>query len=892
MRWRRQQYGDFSDEVDTHIEHEIDRLIAEGVPPGEARARALRNFGSRAAVKERFYESSRHVWLDSLQRDFRQALRSVRKRPGFALVAMFALALGIGATTSVFSVADALFTRPLPVRNPEALVLFRTVGSPAWSDSEALVPFALYEHVGSGTQAFSGALVSEYQQILRRMVVRDETPGSSRREVIQGGIVSGNYFEVLGVGAHLGRVFNAADDVLGHQPLAVLSHRLWRNRYGEDPDIIGTLVHLEPASGTGIFPEGLDATIVGVAPRGFYGIDADFDADIWLTLVPVREAAPYLYVSGTNIGINRVMARLNDGVTLNEAQAEIDVINETIFDSLSGIYSAVAASGAGIRVERAASGYSNRRSELADPVLFLGGAAGLVLLIAAANVAGLLLIRGMSRRREIGIRMSLGCGRLGIVRESLAEAAVLAAGGGIMALGIVFWSTELLEAFPPPEAGFVSRIGIEGRTLAFSVAVSALTVILVAILPALSVSRPNLSTTLKGVGIPNGLQTLPARRTWQNGIVVLQVALTVGLLVSAGLLLRTVGNLRQVETGFDQENVIQFVLEDLSGNNSSLSESEWQRLEALPGVESITAYWHWGLLDGASNPENVAAVGSTESVAVQNLAVGPRFFETLGIDFISGGSFVGEGGIPSNEAIVSESLARRLFGDRIAVGRSLNYGSDLQYEARIVGVAEDTKHASLRDTSPYALYQPLGGRANLTLSNFAIRTDGGNAGLEPAIRTVVQEMDPNLRVRDVQTFREIREVSIARERLVARLASVFAAIALALASVGVYGVLAYSATERTAEIGIRMALGARGADVVRLMLHNTVWILGTGIGLGLICSLATSRVASGLLFGVGSLDARSSVVAVLVLVLASALAVYRPVRHAVSVSPTVALRNE
>ena len=899
---------ELGEEIDSHLRLLENEYRASGMSPEDARRAARRQFGNATAIRQASRDLFAFRVLDQLRRDLRLALRSLGRSPGFALAAVLTLALGIGATTSVFSVADPLLTRPLPVRDPGDLVLFRTV-DPYEPDGRDRVPQELFEKLREGSTTLSAVFGSYgFEPFVRNMTAEGE--GADGRPV-RVEPVTGGYFSGLGVNAVLGRAVTESDDRAEAPLVAVISYGLWRGFFGGGPDVIGRTIRLEHP----VTPERStqSATIVGVAPAGFNGADIDRRPEVWLPLEPFRRLTPQS-VSDEQLaafrasGI-RMMARPRPGVDIEAIQAEVDLLAGQLTDRTL----AIANSGEpNVHVEPGGRGYSELRLEFSEPILVLGIAVALVLLIVCANVAALMLTRGASRRSEMAVRIALGSGRAGLVRQFLAEGVVLALAGGVLGLFAARSGTRVLAGYMPSDSAFASGLDLDGRTLLFLASVSLLSMIVFALLPGVHASRLAAGPAARE---SRGRWEQPGSRLSVYRIIVIgQVALTLLLLVGAGLFLRTLQNLRTAEIGFDERNVIEFAIESPSGSRGAeFAQDGLARLGALPGVRSTSFYGTYGLLGDESMAEReIWAVGRVDPLVSHVVPVGSRFFETMGIPLMSGNAFpevVDTWGTPSPDTsgiILSESLAAALFGNENAVGGRIRMripGSSSELlpgppgsnpsdrEAEVVGVAGDVKHASLREQSPWTIYMhaPL---VTLPSNRFAVRTEGDAAALLPTVRRLVEEFDSSFRVTGIHTLAEVRDASIASERFVAQLAGFFGLTALVLASIGIYGVVSYAVTQRRGEIGIRMALGARIRRVVGMFLRETTWMLAAGVALGLGASMLATRAVSSLLFGVTPLDPATIVLGAVILVLAAVFAAYVPARRASRIDPMAALRHE
>ena len=828
--------------------------------------------------------------MGTVPRYLRHAARGLAGNPGFSAAGLLTLALGVGATTAVFGVAEPLLARRLPVAAPEELVLLRTV-DPALPNGRDRVPDELFYRLTAESRTLSRVLALNVSGdvIARLDLVVDGEGSDTAADAVHFEFVTGNYFAVLGLEPAAGRLLTESDDRAGAEWVAVISHRLWERRFGGSPEAIGRQISLEHPLGIGGFP---GVTVVGVAPPGFHGTNIDVTADLWMAFQVSKPRRPPVteYVGGLP-GV-RVMARAREGVSIEEIQAEIDVLSPQLLDETWAVDQT---GGIHVRAHSGARGYSDLRFEFSDPVLALGMAAGLVLLIVWTNLAALMLTRGIARTREMAVRLALGSGRGGIVGHFLAEGLILASAGGLLGLAVARWGTHALTSFLPPETGFVAG-GPGARVFLFAAGVSLVGAIVFAILPGLRVSRMAIASSMKSSGPRAGRMGSFAA---QKLIVGAQIAIAFFLLVGAGLFLRTLGNLRAVDFGFDPGSLIEF---EVNGDVSRVQEfslSGLERIGALPEVVSTTAYDRSGLLGGGRWDMRASGPGG-EAMNVLEMWIGLRFFETIGIPFVSGETFPGSTemlfGGPSTGVILSESLATRLFGNQDPVGQDIVMGreSDSPEESRrlgpVLGVVRDVQHDGPRDQSSLAVYLP--GVPIEVRPRFAVRTEGAAAAFAPVLRRAVEEFDGDLRIASVHTLEEAREALIAPERFVMQLAVFFGLVSMVVASIGTFGVLWYSMTRRSAEIGIRMALGAQRGAVIGMFMKEAGWVVGAGVISGLLAALAGTRLITSMLFGVTPVDAASFGMAALILVTASLLAAWLPARHASRVDPLVALGRE
>ena len=833
--------------------------------------------------------------------EVRYACRSLARNPGFTATTILILALGIGMTASVFSVAEPLLSRALPVRDPGSLLLFRTA-NPALRGYEDHVPDELFYRLAGGSTTLAGVFgfVPLSEHVL-------ETDTASDR--VQVHLVTGAYFSVLGVNAVVGRIFAESDDDAGARDVAVISHRLWQRHFNGDPDAVGKTIRFTQPNG-GIDRSGV--IVVGVAPAGFHGVDLDSDPDVWVPFRVLSVGARFsdgVQLGGVE-GVG-VMGRVQEGVPVAAVKTEVDVLASQLTDLDLGLLRGEAGR-FNVLAEPGGRGYSRLRYEFLEPVVALSAAVGVVLLIVWTNLAALMLGRGAFRCREMAIRLALGSDRRRLLGLFLREGLILALAGGSLGLILAFWGTEFLASWLPPESVLASRIEPSWRTLAFTAAVSMLGVVLFAFLPGLK--GANMAIALPASGSAGRTGRRGAFAMGHRIAVVAQIALSLFLLIGAGLFLRTLQNLRSVDTGFDEHELLQFEIEQTLGSRRlrEFAETGLARLGSLPGVRSTTYYWQGLLQEGGSLPLlqlSVSPGGPT--ISAQRVAVGPRFFETLRIPLVSGRTLreelVTSDTVLSEDAyylnrgeiVLSTGLAARLFEGEDPIGRrvliELNVRDDERPEVPVferfdvVGVAGDVRHVSLRDQSDLTFYTFI--TVNPAVS-FLVRAEGHAAALVPAVRQVVDEFDPESRITNAVTLALIREASIAPERFVAQIAALFALSSLILAAIGTYGVFAYSAALRRAELGIRMALGARRGTVIAMFMRDSVRTIGPGVVLGLLAALATTRLLESMLFGVTPMDPLSIITATVVLAATAAFAAYLPARRASRLDPMVILHDE
>jgi predicted permease len=914
------------EELAEHLDAVYQDALAKGASEEEAHKRAAALFADWRLLEcelVRGERSSLEIWLDrrsasepgmevrhrggfsmgSLLQDLRYGLRTLLKNPGFTTAALLSLALGIGANTAVFSVINALMLKILPVNEPRQLVFFTIAGAQGTSEN---FPYQFYEQFRDRSQACSGVIASGGAS---KMKMSAAEPGASgATESVLGEIVSGNFFSVLGVNAVIGRTLTADNDKESDpQAAAVISHRLWERRFGLDPRVVGRKVTLND----------VPFIIVGVAPPGFFGFVNDRKPDLWWPMWMQPQVEPGVKdLKGLSSWWLRIMARRRPGVSMEKARAEMDAI----FQQLLADHAASRAAKwtptvrrdfleRRIELQSGSAGWTWLNKRFAQPLGILMAVVGLVLLIACANIANLLLARAATRQREIAVRLAIGAGRLRLIRQLLTESALLALAGGALGLLFANWGARTLLAYLPYQASAAFDVSPDARILGFTMAVSLLTGILFGLAPALRATRIDLTSALKDQS--GGIRTGRSRLKLNKILVVTQVALSLFLLVGAGLFVRTLQNLKGLDAGFDRENVVLFNIEPGKeydrAQRISLYRQLSERLEALPGAHSA-GLSSWELLGGNSYTQSVTVEGYTpqpdEDMFCHVLNVGPKFFSAMGIPLLAGRDFgsqderlIEEGGTTQSGArvkprvtLINQAMAQYFFPNQNPIGKRFYLGSKGATSVEIIGLVKDAKYETLREKTPRILYLPYFQQSGVGSMTFAVRTDGTQAGFPAAIQNVVREIDPKLQALNLRTMSDVVNTSLAQERFLAQLAGFFSLLALLLASIGLYGVMSYDAARRTHEMGIRMALGARAPDLIRMVMRESMLLVVIGAIIGLGAALATTRFVSSLLYGLEPNDSATIALAALVMIAVAAVAGYLPARKASRVDPISALR--
>ncbi|MGH9850514.1 MAG: ADOP family duplicated permease [Blastocatellia bacterium] len=896
FRWRRQRDEELDAEIRSHLDEAIRDRIERGEAPDEARANALREFGNVGLVKEVTREMWGWAGLERLGQDLRFGLRMLRKNPGFSLVAILTLALGIGANTAIFSLFDALMLRTLPVREPEQLVLFKR--GEAANRTIYDVAYPTFERLREQPQVFADVAANW-------LIERSETADSSGADSgqVRVGMASGNYFSTLGVQAVSGRTFTPDDNrVPGGHPVAVISHGYWQRRFGLAPDIVGRTLTLT----------GTTYTIIGVTPRGFTGEWVGRPADLWVPFMMASQVMPEV-PGGPSKFPALMIGRLKPSVTMAQAQVASQLIYqqglmEEAGSNLTPEQRQFIAQRS-IELESAASGYSAQRQALTQPLAILAGMVGLLLLAVCANVANLLLARAATREREMAVRQALGAGRLRIAQQLLMESLLLAAASGAVGLLFAVWGTNLLAAMltaGPLSTGIEDNsvaleLRLDGRVIACAALLGLLTSLIFGLAPAFRSSKVALTAALKerSASASNGR----GRFSLGKMLVIAQVALSLVLLVGAGLFVRTLRNLQTQDTGFERNNLLLVWAAPVRTGRTvpalaDFAQTVQARLSALPKVKSVSVSTG-GLMDGnvrGTQSETLQVQGQTPKpgLTISSLGISPGFFATVGTPLVAGRDFTARDNETAPQvAILSETMARFFFGNENPVGKRFNAMGGAGFPIEIVGVAKDAKLGTPRDQRG-AWYFPYRQNARFLRLNWcvAVRTASDSTALTASVNQALRELDPNLPVLRVTTIEGQLNRVLAQERLIATLSGFFGILAVLLACLGLYGVISYTVARRTNEIGLRLALGATPASVLWLVLKESLWLVLGGIALGVPLALAGTRLISTRLFGVSPTDPLTLAVAIFFMVAVATLAALLPARRAASVDPMVALRHE
>jgi putative ABC transport system permease protein len=859
-------HGEIDEEVRFHIEMRTEENVRRGMSPEEARREAERRFGPLARIKEMGYEVRGGGMLETLRQDLRYGARMLLKNPGFTLVAVLTLSLGIGANTAIFSVVNAVLLRPLPFAEPERLVWL-------WDTQPQLptAPASLPDFLDWKSQNQSFEHLAAFES---GSMFLDTGDGMRDTPV---GLVTPETFALFRVSPILGRTFTDEETLPGRFRVAVLSHAMWQGRFGSDPNVLGRTIDVS----------GAPYTIIGVMPEGFSFPDR---AELWRPL-PID---PHKLDRGPHY--LRVVGRLKPAVTLAQAQAEMSALAARLAEQYPEKIA-----GHGVKLELL------RDVVVGDigPALFvLLGAVGFVLLIACANVANLLLARVGVRQKEIAVRTALGASRLRIVRQLFTESLMLSVGGGAAGLLIAAWGVKWLVSMSPGTIPRVQEIAVDPRVVGYTLLISVATSLLFGLAPALQASRPDLTGALKEGG--RGSAGL-LRNRLRSVLVVSEVALSLVLLIGAGLMIRSFAKLNQVDPGFNPDQVLTMGVALLPSKYpddervASFYSQLLERAAATPGVASAGAISDLPF-SGADTSDSFTIEGrppvaKQDEPSTEYRVVTPRYFESMGIPLLAGRDFaLSDTKQSPNVVVINQAFARRHFAGESPLGHRLRLQGQERDPLLIVGVVGDVRHIGL-DEQPIPeayvpfLQDPLGETYQRSMTIVA-RTQSDPGAVAGSLRAALTSLDKSLPVFAFKPMTEYLRDSLARRRFNLILLTAFGGVALALAAVGIYGVISYGVTQRTHEIGIRMALGAEKGNVLWLVVRQGMILALGGVALGLLASLALMRLMETLLYGVSVTDPLTFTVIALLLTSVALLACFVPARRAAKVDPLVALRYE
>jgi putative ABC transport system permease protein len=848
---------------------EIEANRELGMTPDEARRSAAKSFGNLGSMRDLAYEVKGGGFAETLWQDLRYSGRILLKHPGFTLIAVLTLGLGIGANTAIFSIVNAVLLRPFPYEAPEQLVIPGESQTGTRGNTGLSYPnFADWKDDRKVFTAASAVRSNENFNLT----------GSGEPERLQGRLVSAGFFSLLGIKPLLGRDFLAEDDRPGATPTVILSYGLWSRRFGNDQSIVGKQITLNNQS----------YTVIGVSPQDFqYGLEAD-------VTVPIGLQAERFKTRGADPGISAV-ARLKPNVSLQQAETELNLFYAQLEQQYPD-------SNTSRRVYLTPL-HESFVGDVRQPLLILLGAVGLVLLIACANVANLLLVRSSTRRREISVRVALGAGRGRIIRQLLTESVLLAAIGGLLGILLAHWGTSFIAYQLPDGIPRLQEAYVDWRVLGFTLAVSLMTGLLFGLAPALQASRLNLTEALK----EGDRGSASTRQRLRSVLVVSEVALTLTLLVGAGLLIQSFRRVLQVDPGFKPQNLLtmQVSVNNPDGHQiATFFQQLQENVRKLPGVKSVAV--SNGLPLGVANNPIFIIIGRPlpekgKEPGATRYTVSPDYFQTMGIDLIRGRLFNAQDrpDTPS-VVIIDEALVQQHFQNEDPIGKRLAQSTSGEPSHEIVGVVRHVEHNNLdaqaqRRPQLYFNFNQIppdrlpGSTRRI---NVLTRTDIEPSSLTASVRAEIAALNKDQAVFNVRTMEEIVSQNVAPRRFSMLLLTVFAVVALLLASIGIYGMLSYAVAQRTREIGLRMTLGAQRGDVLRLVIGHGMKLALVGVVLGLIASLALTRTMKNLLFGVSATDPLTFVGIAFLLAVVALVACWVPARRATKVDPMIALRYE
>ncbi len=832
-----------------------------------------------------------------LRLDLRQAVRSLRHSPLFTAVALLSLAVGIGANAAIFGLLDQVLLRPLPVAQPGRLALLSASRPNTghiesnYTDDSICFSYPLYKDLRDRQPGvFSG--------LLARFPVSASVAWGARSERSDAELVSGDYFSVLGVGTVLGRPFSPEDERPGAPPVVVLSHGAWRRRFGGDPRVLGRTLRVD----------GHPFTVVGVVEPGFRSVAVGEAPELFVPIVQKPILTPrWQDLENRRSSWLNVLARLAPGVSRERAEAGMAPLFRSLMEAevpTLGRNSSLAPRFVArhLSLLPGGRGISGVGDLFGRPLLILMGMVALLLLIACANLAGLLVARAAARQREIAVRLALGAARGRLVRQLLVESGILALGGGALGLAFAAWGARLLLQIVPQDYGLGSALSVapDARVLAFTLAVALVTGLAFGLLPALQATRPRLSSVLR----TQGAAAEPGEVRLRKALVVAQVAVSLLLLLGSLVFSQSLANLRRLDPGFRPDRLTTFSLDaSLNAYREPALRALYARVAdevgRLPGV-TAAGYAEVSLLTGSESSSNYtfdrAGSGRVEEPRVSENWVSPGLLSTLGVPLLAGREITDADRAGSEKVVVvNETLARKLYGGASPLGRRLGHGggSGTKLDTTIVGVVKDAKQLDLRTAGEPFLYLPFAQKTeNLGPATFYVRTAAGAPPIGPALAAAVRRLDPDLPVSNLRTMEEQIDESIFLDRAVSTLAQFFGAFALLLAGLGLYGVMAYVVTRRAREIGIRMALGADRAAVLRLVLAEVALLLALGVLVAVPASLPLGRWVSHQVYGVGMADPATLLTLAVLMAAVGLAAGYLPARRAAGMDPLRALKEE
>lgn len=863
---------EFRAELESHVAMDTEAGVQAGLDAAEARRQALLRLGGAEQTRQALREGRGLLWLENFVQDLHYGVRTLLRAPGFTITAVLTVGLGIGACTAVFSLVNAVLIRSLPYGDPEKLVYLFTP-NPNWKiPPEVICPgYGDFYEIKRESKSFSD--MTSYEQALFKVTTRGATQPIGAARVDEG------FFSTLQSAPELGRTINAEDNQPSQSHVAVISHSLWKSMFGANADVLKRSIELDGAS----------YQIIGVMPQEFeYPFSSDLpygDPHIKSTQIWVPLALTAKQRADRDIDNNVVVARLRNSVSIEQAQSEFGTMMarfDRLYPTEFGKWGALVKSFTGLSI-----------GPVRPLMNLLLGAVAIVLLIACANAANLLLARGAERSRELSVRSALGAGHGRMVRQLLTESLLIGVGGCATGVMLAFFFLRILPYLDPGNIPRLNEASLDGRVLLVAVIASVLTSVIAGLLPAASASRMQLTDFLKS---NNGSGRAAGHSRLQSTLIIAQTAMVVVLLAGAGLLMRSYINVISVDTGFSQSTLtMNIALGDRyshsPGGRAAYFKGIIERIRKLPGVieagavnylplakgESLGTFW----VDGFANQKNQV---------VESRSITPGYFDAMQIPLLAGRYFTeSDDPGPAHPVIINEQFARTYFADRNPIGGRISGDEKQTQWNTVIGVVADVRHTSLEADPQPQLYTS---NYDSGENSLAVRSSLRPATLAGEIRSALKTTDPDVAFSDIQTMGDLVSIASARRRFQTSLLTVFAVIALILALVGLYGLMAFSVNRRTREVGIRMALGAERRDVLLLILRNASMLVGSGLLAGLACTWAATRLLKSFLFGVSDHDPLTVIAVSVLLIVCGTLAAFLPARRAASIDPMQALRTE
>ncbi|WP_158748912.1 ABC transporter permease [Acidobacterium sp. S8] len=899
MLFHREQFRrDLEEEMRLHLDLRRQQQLDRGLSPVEAARAAHLKFGNTTRIKERSLMAWGSETLESFFSDIVYGARALFRSPALTVVALLSLALGIGANTAIFSLLDAVLLRSLPVKDPQQLVLLGRGNSSGIGDnfvSTELYSYPFYRQLQQKNAVFSGvAAIFSMTDDVHGFVLNNEGESNTDSQLMHVNLVSGTYFPMLGVRAQLGRTLNEADDSSeGDHPVVVLSHGFWKRSLASDPNVLNRKIKL----GTTIF------TIVGVAHREFFGTSVGESPDMWVPMSMTKSVPPGWDAYNKNfVQSMNVIGRLKPDVSLAQATTNVNLLLQQITrgfsDAVLSQKNLNKLSKTHVPLTPMANGLSSIRQEFSEPLQILMAVVALVLLIACANIANLLLARSTARARELAVRQALGARRSRLIRQLLTESLVLALAGGMLGIGFAVVANRFLLRMVSD--GFETLpldIGLNLRLLGFTFAVTVTTAILFGTIPAFRATRLHLTDSLKDGRGPGGAR---AKNPLAKVLVVSQVALSLVLMVGAGLFLRSLVNLNHIDPGFNRENVLRLQVEtDVTGYKeddprlNALFQQIESRVSALPGVKAAS-FSSFTFHEGSwSDAIFVSGMPNNENIEVHQNVVGNGYFDTMQIPLIAGRTFsTADTATSQRVAVISEHIAKTLFPPGNPVGHHFGLGDNKpEHDFEVIGIVKDAKFDSLQENSENVNYLSYLQRP-WNFGDFEVRYSGDFSNISASVQQAIKSINHNVRISHVTTLDDQVARTVTNQRLVAQLSTFFGLLAVFLSAIGIYGLMSYVVSRRTNEIGIRMALGAARSNVSWLVLREILLLVAIGIAIGIPVALAADRLVANMLVGFKGADPVSLTAAVVLLLLVTSAAGYFPAKRASMVDPMEALRYE